>query len=66
MFMNDLIDQLRGNVNEHTIVWLLLTWTAMQALGRAYNSVAKKEGLRGIWRGLIFGTNTPKENNDKQ
>jgi hypothetical protein len=36
-----------------------LAWVVLQALGRAYAAIAKGGGLRGIYHGLIFGTNTP-------
>ncbi len=32
---------------------------AAMLLGRAYKAVRAGGGLRGIWRGLLYGENTP-------
>jgi hypothetical protein len=37
-----------------------LAWVVIQALGRAYRSLADGKGLIGVWNGLIYGTNVPK------
>ena len=33
----------------------------IQVLGRAFAGLRSGGGLVGIWRGIVFGTNTPKE-----
>jgi hypothetical protein len=33
---------------------------AIQLLGRAYSGLSKGGGLVGVFRGIVFGTNTPK------
>ena len=33
----------------------------VQVLGRAYAGLSKGGGLVGLWKGIVFGTNTPKE-----
>jgi hypothetical protein len=35
---------------------------ALPIIGRAYHALASGSGLIGIWRGLVFGTNTPTPN----
>lgn len=35
--------------------WLAL----LPILGRAYYALKNGGGLKGVWNGLIFGTNTP-------
>ena len=32
-----------------------------QVLGRAYAGLKSGGGLVGLWRGIVFGQNTPKE-----
>lgn len=39
-----------------TLAFLLVT-----QVGRVYHAVAAGTGLRGIWNGLIYGTNAPKD-----
>jgi hypothetical protein len=34
---------------------------AAMLLGRAYKGLLKGGGIRGLWRGLIFGENTPED-----
>jgi hypothetical protein len=34
---------------------------AIMLLGRLYSAIRKGGGLRGLWRGLVFGENVPKE-----
>lgn len=34
------------------------------ALGRAYHAIRGGGGLIALWRGLLYGTNSPKSTND--
>jgi hypothetical protein len=34
---------------------------AVPIIGRAYYAIVNKGGIVGIWRALVFGTNTPKQ-----
>jgi hypothetical protein len=34
---------------------------AAMLLGRAYKGLLKGGGIRGLWRGLIFGENAPED-----
>jgi hypothetical protein len=39
--------------------WLAIGIVALQLLGRAYHALRNGGGLVGIWRAIMFGTNTP-------
>lgn len=43
----------------HWQLWGLLILSAVPLLGRAYHALINGGGLVGIWRGVVFGTNTP-------
>ncbi len=47
------------------VVYLTAGWVALQAAGRAYHAIRNGGGLISIWRGLLYGTNTPKDNNEQ-
>lgn len=53
--MEDLISQLTP---QH-VAYATAAWVLVQSLGRAYAAIRKGGGLKGIWDGLIYGTNTP-------
>lgn len=42
------------------VAYATAAWVLVQSLGRAYSAIRKGGGLKGIWDGLIYGTNTPK------
>lgn len=56
MTMQDLIKLLSP---EH-VTYATAVYVLCQSLGRVYAAIVKGGGLKGIWSGLIFGTNTPK------
>ena len=34
---------------------------AVMLVGRLYSAIRKGGGIKGLWRGLVFGENQPKE-----
>ena len=38
---------------------LLTLFVIVQVLGRGYAALKRGGGLVGIWKGIVFGTNTP-------
>ena len=51
-------------LNKPVSEWQLTGVTLLvivQFLGRAYAGLRKGGGLKGLWQGIVFGTNTPKE-----
>ena len=43
------------------LVYATAGWVLFQSLGRIWHAIASGGGIIAIWRGLIYGTNTPKE-----
>ena len=60
--MEDLINQLSPS----HVAYATAAWVLIQALGRAYAAIVKGGGLKGIWAGLLFGTNTPKDHKQNE
>ena len=60
--MNDLMNL----IPPEYAIYGTLAWVVIQAAGRAYSAIAKGGGLKGIWDGLVFGTNTPKTETKKE
>jgi hypothetical protein len=52
--------ELTGVFTEKNLKWAILAWFIVTNAGRFYSAVRNGGGLRGIYRGLIFGENTPK------
>ena len=40
--------------------WAVAAAVLLPYLGRAYHALTSGGGLRGVWQGIMFGTNTPK------
>lgn len=55
--MNLPLAQWQLNLTTLTLITMLL--------GRAYKGIRKGGGLRGLWRGLIFGENIPDKEEKK-
>ena len=51
--------EIAGLFTEKTLVWATAGWLLIQNLGRAYQAIRNGGGLVSIWRGLVYGTNTP-------
>lgn len=51
--------------NERTLVWVTAIWLLLQNAGRFYWAIRNGGGFISIWRGLIYGANSPK-GDDKQ
>lgn len=59
--MNPLPPELAALFTERTLVYATAAWLLLQNAGRLYWAVRNGGGLVSIWRGLIYGANSPKE-----
>ena len=52
--------ELSALFTERTLVYATAGWLLITNLGRLLSAIRKGGGLISIWRGLIYGENTPK------
>lgn len=57
--MNDPLTALLAHVPEKYRGWVTFVGLCLPWLTRAYHALTSGGGLRGVWSGVLFGTNTP-------
>jgi hypothetical protein len=60
--MDEIIDKVSHVLPPRWRETAVLIAVAAPLVGRAYHSLSNGGGLRGIYRSILFGTNTPKQN----
>ena len=58
--MNDLLTSIGGLIPTKYVPFLAL----LPLVGRAYNAIKNGGGLRGIWRAIWLGVDTPSQPKD--
>lgn len=56
--------EIAGLFTERHLVYATAAWLMIQNVGRIYHAIRSGGGLRGIWRGLVYGANVPVETNN--
>lgn len=56
-------EQIGGYIPEKYRGWVILSLILLPYLTRAYHALRTGGGIRGIYRSILFGTNTPKDEN---